>query len=161
MSAQGQRLLSWHDPIELRRSLMEMDGLSGLRALRDGVLPPPPMISTMNLELVEVDPGVVVFRCNPGPEHYNPLGTVHGGLACTALDTAVGCAAHTTLAAGQGYTSIDLTVSYLRPIVLETGPLTVSGTVTRAGRRVIFADGTITDAAGSLFARATSSLLVL
>lgn len=161
MSAQGQRLLSWHDPIELRRSLMEMDGLSGLRALRDGVLPPPPMISTMNLELVEVNPGVVVFRCNPGPEHYNPLGTVHGGLACTALDTAVGCAAHTTLAAGQGYTSIDLTVSYLRPIVLETGPLTVTGAVTRAGRRIIFADGSITDTAGSLLARATSSLLVL
>jgi len=161
MSDEQQRVLTWHDPLELRQRLSEVDGLTGLRALRDGEIPPPPMISTMNMELLEVHAGVVVFRCTPGPEHYNPLGTVHGGLACTALDTAVGCAAHTTLGAGQGYTSIDLNVSYLRPITLETGPLTVTGAVTRAGRRVIFADGTITDAAGALLARATSSLLVL
>jgi len=161
MSGTQQRLLSWADPLLVRERLAAMDGLSGLRALRDGVLAPPPMIETMNLELVEVDPGVVVFRCNPGPEHYNPLGTVHGGLACTLLDTAFGAAAHTKPGIGQGDTSIDMNVSYLRPIVLETGPLLVTGVVVRAGRRVIFAEGTITDEAGTVLARGTSSLLVL
>ena len=155
------RTLTWTDPISVRDGVAAMSGLDAMLALRDGHLPPPPIAQTMNFRLTEVEPGRVVFVCEPGGEHYNPIGTVHGGLACTLLDTVCGCAGHTTLDAGQGYTSIDITVSYLRPITLATGPLLATGRVVKPGRRVIFTEGAITDAAGTVLATATSSLLVL
>ena len=102
-----------------------------------------------------------MFECTPGEHHYNPLGMVHGGLACTLLDSVVGCAGQTTLPAGVGYTSIDLNVSYLRPILATTGLLRAHGRVVKGGQRVIFAEGSLTDAAGTVLATATSSLLVL
>jgi uncharacterized protein (TIGR00369 family) len=109
----------------------------------------------------EIEDGRLSVTCDPREAFFNPLGTVHGGLACTMLDTALGCAAHSTLPAGTGYTSIDITVSYLRPILPASGPLTATGTVVKRGRRVVFAEATITDAAGTAYASATSSLLVV
>ena len=87
-----------------------------------GDYPPPPIARLMNFWLVSAEPGEAVFECEPGEYHYNPLGMIHGGLACTLLDSVVGCAGHTTLPAGVGYTSIDLNVSYLRPILATTRP---------------------------------------
>ncbi|MBO9577180.1 MAG: PaaI family thioesterase [Microbacteriaceae bacterium] len=155
------RTLTWADPGAVLERASGLTGIEMLRALRDGVLPPPPMAVTMNASIREVEEGRVVFECVPGEEHYNPLGTVHGGYACTALDTVTGCAAQTTLPAGVGYTSIEIAVKYLRPITLRTGPLRVVGTVTKPGRRVIFAEGAILDAGGTTLATASSSLLVL
>ena len=94
-------------------------------------------------------------------QNQEQLGVIHGGLLCTLLDTVIGCATHTTLERGTGYTSIELKVSYLRPVTLDTGELTATGTVTKEGRRVVFADGVVTDAEGNLLATASSSLLVL
>ena len=111
--------------------------------------------------LVEVREGFAVFECEPAEFHYNPIGAVHGGLACTLLDSALGCAGHTTLAAGVGYTSVDLNVRYLRPITHASGLLRATGRVVKPGRRVIFTEGELTDAAGRVVASATSSLLVL
>jgi uncharacterized protein (TIGR00369 family) len=155
------RTIEFVDPIETRDRIARMSGLEAMQALRDGVFPGPPIAETMNFELVAAEQGTVTFECRPGLEHYNPIGMVHGGLACTLLDTVTGCAAHTTLEAGQSYTSIEISVKYLRPITADGGVLTAVGTVTKPGRRVIFADGTITDAAGRLLATASSSLLVL
>ncbi|KHK96423.1 aromatic compound degradation protein PaaI [Microbacterium mangrovi] len=155
------RTIEFADPHETRDRVASMSGLEAMRAIRDGLYPGPPIAETMNFELVAADPGTVTFECRPGLEHYNPLGMVHGGLACTLLDTVTGCAAHTTLEAGRGYTSIEISVKYLRPITADDGVLTAVGTVTKPGRRVIFADGNITDAAGRLLATASSSLLVL
>ena len=115
----------------------------------------------MNFWIVSAEPGEAVFECEPGEYHDNPLGMVHGGLACTLLDTVVGCAAHTTLPKGVGYTSIDLNVSYLRPITSTSGVIRATGRVVKGGQRVIFAEGVIEDAAGRTLATATSSLLVL
>ena len=95
----------------------------------------------MNFWIVSADPGEAVFECEPGEYHDNPLGMVHGGLACTLLDTVVGCAAHTTLPKGVGYTSIDLNVSYLRPITSASGVIRATGRVVKGGQRVIFASG--------------------
>jgi uncharacterized protein (TIGR00369 family) len=155
------RTIEFADPHEIRDRVAALSGLEAMQALRDGLLPGPPIAETMNFALVAADPGRVTFECRPGLEHYNPIGMVHGGLACTLLDTVTGCAAHTTLAAGQGYTSIEISVKYLRPITADGGVLTAVGTVTKPGRRVIFPDGTITDSAGRLLATASSSLLVL
>lgn len=155
------RTVAWTDPVEARKAAAGLSGLEMMRALHDGTIPPPPMAVLTNSTVIEVEPGRVVFTCTPGEEHYNPLGTVHGGLLCTLLDTVVGCAAHTTLDAGVGYTSIEIKVSYLRPVTLGSGTLTATGRVTKPGRRVIFADGEVRDAAGALVATASSSLLVL
>ena len=113
------------------------------------------------MELREVEPGRVEFLGQPTEAHVNPLCTVHGGYACTVLDTAVGCAVHSLLDAGTGYTSIDLNVRYLRPILPSPAPLRIVGKVTKPGTRVAFAEAQITDNAGVLVATATSSLLIL
>ena len=159
--AERSRTFTWDDPLPPLASSRELDGLSYMRAMIAGDYPPPPIASMMNFRLVSAEPGEAVFECEPGEYHYNPLGMIHGGLACTLLDSAVGCAAHTTLPAGVGYTSIDLNVSYLRPILATTGLLRATGRVIKGGQRVIFASGELTDAAGTVFATATSSLLVL
>ena len=155
------KTFTWSDPAEALAKAAGLSGLEAMQAIRDGALPAPPMAVLMNCDITEVEPGRVVFTCTPGEEHYNPLGTVHGGLACTLLDTVVGCAAHTTLDAGAGYTSIELKASYLRPITLASGTLTATGWVVKGGRRIIFADGEIHDEHGNLVATASSSLLVL
>jgi uncharacterized protein (TIGR00369 family) len=155
------RTVNWEDPRPPLAASRDLDGLAYLRALAAGEYPPPPISRLMNFWLVSADPGEAVFECDPGEYHDNPLGMVHGGLACTLLDSVVGCAAHTTLPKGVGYTSIDLNVSYLRPIMSTTGRLRARGRVVKAGQRVIFAEGVLEDAAGRQLATATSSLLVI
>ena len=156
------RTFDWADPAEaLTRARSAGTGLDALRAMIDGTIPPPPIAQLMGFTLVEVAEGLAVFECRPAEFHYNPIGAVHGGLACTLLDSALGCAGHTTLPGGVGYTSVDLNVRYLRPITHESGLLRATGRVVKSGRRVIFTEGELTDAAGRAVAAATSSLLVL
>ncbi|MCC9157909.1 PaaI family thioesterase [Streptomyces parvulus] len=155
------KTFTWADPHTALRNLRDLSGLQYLQGLRDGTIPPPPMATLINAAVTEVEEGRVQFHCTPGEEHLNPLGTVHGGLACTLLDTVTGCAAHTVLAPGIGYTSLEIKVSYLRPLTLNTGPVIATGTVTKAGSRVIFADAALTDTAGRPLATASSSLLIL
>ncbi|RDV12433.1 PaaI family thioesterase [Arthrobacter sp. RT-1] len=161
-SGSGERTetFTWTDPRVSLEHLPRMSGLEFLTGMRDGSIPRPPMAALMNLDLVDVASGRVEFECRPAEAHYNPLGVVHGGLACTLLDTVVGCAAHSTLAPGFGYTSIDLSVSYLRPITLKHAILRAEGSVVKTGSRVIFAEGRVMGPTGELLATATSSLLV-
>ena len=116
---------------------------------------------TMGFKAVEIEKGRVVFAGTPGKEVYNPIGTVHGGYAATLLDSACGCAVHSSLAAGQGYTTLDLKVAYHRAMTAETGEVFAEGKVVTIGRRAAFAEATLKDAAGRLYASATSSLLVI
>lgn len=156
------RTFDWADPAEaLARTRAAPTGLDALRAWIDGSIPPPPIGQLMGITLVEVAEGLAVFECQPAEFHYNPIGAVHGGLACTLLDSALGCAGHTTLPGGVGYTSVDLNVRYLRPITHESGLLRATGRVVKTGRRLIFTEGEVTDAEGRAVAAATSSLLVL
>ena len=158
---QRSQTFSWVSPREVLRQASKLSGLEVMQAVASGELPPPPIAVLMQFAPVEVSDGKVVFECTPSEAHYNPIGTVHGGLACTFLDTLVGCAAHTTLPAGVGYTSIDLNVSYIRNILDTSGPLIGTETVTKRGSRVIFAEGSIVDKDGKLVATGTSSLLVI
>lgn len=155
-----QRIVEWQDPAPGVAVMPTLSGLDYLRAMIDGVLPPPPIASLMDMRLVEAAPGTATFVCEPDESHYNPIGTVHGGLVCTLLDSVLGCAVQTTLPQGQGYTSIEIKVNYLRPVLAGSGPLTCVGTVTKPGNRVAFADGVVTDASGKVVATATGSLLV-
>ncbi len=143
-----------------REALATMTGLDLMRAMVAGVLPGAPIAALMNMRAIAADPGTVTFAATPGAEHYNPLGTVHGGFAATLLDSCMGCAVHTTLPAGTGFTSIDINVTYVRAITTATGEVTARGEVIHAGRRVATVRGTLTDAAGKVLAHGTSSCLV-
>ena len=154
------RLVTWHDPSVVASGTRQRSGLDALRAVRDGALPPWPMQRLLQMDLVTLERGRVEVRCAVDESVYSPLGAVHGGLVCTLLDTVAGCAVLSTLPPGVGFTSIELKVSFLRPVVLVSGPLTAIGTVVKAGRRIAFAEGEVVDAAGRGVATASSSLLV-
>ena len=136
-----------------------LDGLSQLRALIASGRKPG-IAQTLQFNLVEVGDGRAVFEGVPGEHAYNPIGTVHGGYAATLLDSACGCAVHSKLAANQAYTTLDLTVSYHRAMTRDTGRVRAEGTVRTIGRRAAFSEARIVDAEGSLYASATSTLLV-
>ncbi len=144
-------------PAEAMRT---MSGLDLMRGILDGALPGAPIAGLMQMRAVAVEPGVVVFEGRPGPEHYNPIGSVHGGYAATLLDSCMGCAVHTTLPAGTGYTSIDINITFVRGITTVTGPVTARGEVINVGRRIGTVRGTLTDAAGKVLAHGTSSCLI-
>ena len=155
-----QRLITWQDPSEGATAMPSMTGLDYLHSMMNKKLPPPPMNELLSMTLIEAVEGEATFTCLPNESHYNPIGAVHGGLVCALLDSALGCAVHTTLSAGIGYTSIEIKVNYLRPVRADSGLLTCTGIVSKTGKRVAFADGTVTDDSGKLVATATGSLLV-
>ncbi|GAB3300817.1 PaaI family thioesterase [Geodermatophilus aquaeductus] len=154
------RTVTWFDPMVTAAGGRERSGLETLQAIRDGVLPPAPIGALVQMDVVAVEEGRVEFGCTVDESVYNPIGVVHGGLVCTLLDTVAGCAVHTTLPQGVGYTSIELKVTYLRAVTKASGRLTAVGTVVKPGRRVAFAEGQVLDAAGKVVATASSSLLV-
>ena len=136
-----------------------LTGVEQLRALiRAGRMPG--IGRSLGFTLVEVDEGRAVFEGDPGPHAYNPIGTVHGGYAATLLDSACGCAVHSRLRADQGYTTLELKIAYHKAMTDRTGPVRAEGRVVSLGRRTGFAEATLKDAAGVLYASATSTLLV-
>jgi uncharacterized protein (TIGR00369 family) len=156
------RTFSWATPgqADLGR-LLELDGLQQLQAMRAGELPPPPIMNTLGFTDLRPEPGRVVVEMPAAGFHYNPLGTVHGGVISTLLDTAAACAVHTAPAAGEVYTSVDLTVKFLRPVTVESGLLACEGTVIQRGRRTALAQAQLTDGDGRLVAHATSTCLIM
>jgi uncharacterized protein (TIGR00369 family) len=155
------RVITWHDPSPTIVAGATMSGVEFLRAIQDGRLAPPPMASIFGFVITDVEVGRVGFECTPDESAYNPIGVVHGGLVCTLADTVVACAVQTTLDPGTAFTSIDLNVSYLRPVTTDSGVLRAIGTVTKPGRRVAYASAEIRDGRNKLVATATSSLLIM
>ena len=151
------RTFSWSDPALTAAQLGRRSGLDMLRAMAAGELPAPPVMDLLGVERLEVDEGRVAVAMTPQEFHYNPLGTVHGGILATLLDTAAGCAVHSTLPAGIGYTSLDLVSRFLRPVTVASGALRCEGTVLSRGRTTALAEARLTDGKGRLVAHATSS----
>jgi uncharacterized protein (TIGR00369 family) len=156
-----ERSYTWGDPMESAAEVLTSAGIDVLRGIAEGRLPAAPIASTLGMGLESVEPGRVVFTLEPAEFHYNPIGSVHGGVYATVLDSACGCAVHSMLPAGTGYTSLDLTVKFLRAMTTATGPVRCTGTVTHLGGRTALAEARITDGADRLLATATSSILVL
>ncbi|QCD59805.1 PaaI family thioesterase [Streptomyces hawaiiensis] len=154
------RTYHWDDPAILAEAAGRMAGIDFLRALQAGRLPGPPINHTVDFSLDEVEPGRAVFSLTPGEEHYNPIGSVHGGIFATLLDSAAGCAVQSTLPQGVAYTSLDLTVKFLRRITMDTGVVRAIGTVVSSGRRTALAQAQLVDAADRLLAHATSSCML-
>jgi uncharacterized protein (TIGR00369 family) len=159
--AARRRTYTWSDPVAAASEVATLSGIEALTAMAEGRVPFPPIGDTMAFEGVAFEEGRVAFQLTPQEFHYNPIGAVHGGVFATLLDSACGCAVHSMLPAGVFYTSLDLTVKFLRPVLIGTGPITAEGTVVHLGRRTALAEGRITDAAGKLYATATSSCLVM
>jgi len=153
--------VSWADPQALAEAARSLLGIEFLRAIRDGRLPPAPMAQLLGFELVEVEPGHVVFEVLPGERHYNPIGVVHGGLAMTLLDSAMGCAVQTQVPAGAAYATLEAKTNLTRSITSATGKLRAIGKVIHLGSRVATAEGRLVDANGKLYAHATTTCIVL
>ncbi|MFT5643816.1 MAG: hypothetical protein ACI83P_001368 [Janthinobacterium sp.] len=162
----------WHADAEVARArlaepgaatlaqLRERSGLEFLQAIGEGTLPSIPIGQLMGFVPVEWEPGRMVFQGKPGAQHYNPLGNVHGGYAATLLDSCVGCAIHSMLPAGKGYTTLELKINYIRAISEKTGPVRAEGKVIHVGAQTGIAEGRLTDIHGKLYAFATTTCLI-
>lgn len=156
----SERTFRWADPMELADTTRSMSGSEFFAAWKAGDLVPP-MAATLGFELVDFSEGRVEIGCVPSDYHYNPYGSVHGGLAATLIDTATGCAIHTRLPAGTGYATVSLNVTYLRPLTVDLGAVRCVGTVASLGKRLAVADAELVDAKGKSLAKGTASCLVI
>ena len=158
---QRSRTYTWEDPMALRDAGAGLSGLDYLKAVFERKLPPPPIAQTLDFTGAEVEEGRAVFVGQPAEFLYNPIGVVHGGFALTILDSAMGCAVHSVLAAGEGYTSLETSVNFVRPITLETGRVRCEGKILHRGGRIATAEGRlVAESTGKLLAHGTTTCMV-
>jgi uncharacterized protein (TIGR00369 family) len=161
VSTVRSKTITWEDPSVSASAMASMNGRELLQAILDGQLPRPPIADLIGAHLTSIGEGVAVFECTPDESTYNPIGLVHGGLLCTLLDSAAGCAVHTLLPAGVGYSSIEIKVSFMSAVRADSGKLVVEGRALRVGRQIAFAEAHARTATGKLVGHATSSLAVM
>jgi uncharacterized protein (TIGR00369 family) len=156
------RTFSWEDPAATAADGLKLSGLEYMRAIADGAIPPPPIAQLVGFEIVEAEEGRAIFALEPAEWMYNPIGVVHGGIAGTLLDSCMGCAVHTTLAAGIGYTTTDLQVRYIRAMSEMTGRVLAEGHVVHRGRRTATAEGRLfVESDRTLIAHGTTGCAIL
>jgi uncharacterized protein (TIGR00369 family) len=155
------REITWEDPLVGAALARDLSGLDYLRAIAEGRIAAAPIAVLLGMSILAVEPGHVVFGLDVGEHLYNPIGSVHGGVFCTLLDSAMGCAVHASLDRGQAYTTLELKVNLVKALTTKTPSVVATGQVVSAGRRVITASGQITGPDGTLYAHATTTCLVL
>jgi uncharacterized protein (TIGR00369 family) len=153
--------ISWQDPIAAFDAGKNLSGLEYMKEMIAGRIAAPPIMSLMGFRLTEVGDGLAVFECEPGEQHYNPIGVVHGGLAMTLLDSAMGCCVHTRLPPRTGYTTLEAKVNLIRAITRKTGTLRATGKVIHLGGKTATAEARLEDAAGKLYAHGTTTCIIL
>jgi uncharacterized protein (TIGR00369 family) len=162
MTMNRTRTVSWDDPLLTVKSAPGRTGMELIQDVFSGKLPPPPITATMGFVGVEVKEGWAAFEGDPDESLFNPIGAVHGGWAMTLLDSAMGCAVHTTLAAGERYTTLEVKVNFVRPITLETGRVRCEGTVLHRGGTVATAEARLfVKSSGKLLAHGTTTCLII
>jgi uncharacterized protein (TIGR00369 family) len=154
-----RREISWEDPMVGAALALDLSGLDYLRAIAERRIPPPPIAVLLGMGMVDVEPGRVTFSLDVGEHLYNPIGSVHGGVFCTLLDSAMGCAVHSTLGRGQAYTTLELKVNLVKALTVNTPSVVATGEVISGGRRVVTASGQITGPDCTLYAHATTTCL--
>lgn len=142
------------------KAISAMSGLEVMQALRDGRLPQAPIAGTLDFRLVAAEPGVVTFAGTPRLAFYNPIGTIHGGWIGTLLDSCMGCAVHTTIVAGEAYTTLEYKVNCVKAVTLRTGEVRAEGRVTSRGRRIATSEGRLIDAKGTVLALGTTTCMI-
>ncbi len=155
-----ERTHTWSDPRSSAAAARDVDGLTFLRRVASGEVPAAPIATTLGFTMLEVESGRVVFGLEPAEHHFNPIGSVHGGVFATLLDSAAGCAVHSALPAGVSYTSLDLSVKFLRGLGIDSGPVRCEGLVVHLGGRTALAEARLYDGDGRLCAHATSSCMI-
>jgi len=153
--------VTWDDPQASYANGVRLSGLDYMRELIAGKIAPPPITKLLGFRLAQVEEGLAVFECEPGEQHYNPIGVVHGGLAMTLLDSAMGCSVHTRLPAGKGYTTLEVKINLVRAITIQTGTLRAIGRVLHLGGKTATAEGRLEDAEGKLYAHGTTTCILL
>jgi uncharacterized protein (TIGR00369 family) len=161
MQVTRERLIQWADPGPTVDAVRKAAGIEAIRAIASGDLPQPPISVLVNFTLKEVDDGRVVVEGYPGEEHYNPIGTVHGGFALTLFDTAMSCAVHTLLPAGVGYTTTDIQVRFIRGMTKDTGPVRCEATAVHVGRSTAVAEAKLYDGERRLLGVGTTACAIL
>lgn len=155
-----ERLVRWEDPIALAVAARTMSGRDFLETVLRGDLPLPPICNLVDFSFEEFGDGRAVMALRPYEAQYNPIGSVHGGVIATVLDSVMGCAVHTKLPAGRGYTTLEIKVNYLRAVSLESGSMRAIGKVVHAGRQTAMAESTLVDASGKIHAQASTTCLL-
>jgi len=131
-----------------------------IHMMQRGEIAPPPVAALIGFTIAEIAEGRVAMELDPAEFHYNPLASVHGGIVATLLDSVMGCAVHSTLPRGRGYTTLEIKVNYVRAITAATGRVRAEGTTIHVGRQTATAEGRLVDTAGRLYAHATTTCLV-
>ncbi|MBL8678135.1 MAG: PaaI family thioesterase [Myxococcales bacterium] len=155
-----ERTFAWEDPRAAARAGAALSGIEYLRAIATGALPQPPIGMALGMRLTQVSEGRAVFECTPDETHFNLIGTVHGGLAATLIDSATGCAIYSTLGLGDRWTTVNLSVDYLAGLDEHSGPIRCEANVVRVGGTIAIADARVLDGRGALVARGSTTCLV-
>jgi uncharacterized protein (TIGR00369 family) len=153
--------VTWKDPLHMAQAARGLAGIEFLRGVRDGSIQAAPIQELVGMNLAEVEPGRVVWEIVPGEQHYNPIGTVHAGIAATLLDSAMACAVHSSLPLGKGYTTLEFKINLVRAVTIKAGKLRAIGKIVHGGKTTATAEGRLEDAAGALYAHATTTCLIL
>ena len=154
------RTVTWEDPLIGAAAAPTMAGIDFLRAMAAGEVPPPPIAVLLGMDIAEVEEGRIVFTVEPSEYHYNPIGTVHGGVASTLLDSAMGCAVQSMLPAGTGYTTVELRVNFVRALTTATGLVRCEAEVIHVGGRIATAQARLVDRDGTLYCHATTTCMI-
>lgn len=154
------RTFSWHDPKLSVQPALSMSGLEFIRKVMNGEADLPPIMELVSFRFVKAEPGEVTCEFEPAEFHYNPIGAVHGGIACTLLDSAMSCSVYASLPAGMVFTTLHVDVSFVRPISLETGVMRCEGKVVHSGSRIATAEARLIDMSGKIYAHGTTTCLV-
>ncbi len=153
---QRTRTITWMDPLIGAQAAPTMRGLDYLQAVARGDVPPPPILSLLGIEIGEVREGQVIFLVEPAEYHYNPIGTVHGGVTATLCDTAMAMTIYALLPAGVNCTTLELKVNFVRAVTEATGRVSCIGSVIHLGGRIATAEARVVDRDGSVYAHATT-----
>jgi uncharacterized protein (TIGR00369 family) len=156
-----ERVVDWQAPWPVARAASGMSGLEAMRAIRDGILPPPPMARLIDFRMAVAEPGRIVMELEPHESLENTIGLLHGATAAALLDTAMGCAISTMLPAGQTSVTLDLKLTYLRPLSVRSGTIQAEGKVVKLGRQTSFAEGFVRDGAGHLAVHSSATFSMI
>lgn len=160
MSINRTRTFSWEDPNKTLEEAKKLNGYEFLMQVLEGNLPMAPIQETISSRVVSVEKGQVIFELKGEEFHYNPIGSVHGGIISTVLDSAIGCSLLSTLEIGESFTSLDLKVNFLRRITADTPPLTTKTKIIHKGRTTAYLECELLDEEGKLYAHAVSNCMI-
>jgi uncharacterized protein (TIGR00369 family) len=156
-----ERVIDWQAPGPVAKAAAAMSGLEAMRAIRDGILPEPPMARLIDFRMRVAEPGRIVMELEPHESLENTIGLLHGATAAALLDTAMGCAVTTMLPAGQGSVTLDLKLTYLRPLSVKSGTISAEGKLIKLGRQTSYAEGFVRDGTGNLAVHATATFSMI